>query len=117
MQHNRRRYRCMVCNRQFQNNANKNRIENILWQEYVYRRQTIAQLSAKHRKSKDWIRERIHNVPVKNRHNTPQPVVVIADVTFFGRSSGLCVIRVPHLKKNLYIQEVRSESAEIYRQG
>jgi hypothetical protein len=107
----------MVCNRQFQNSANKNRIENILWQEYVYRRQTITQLSAKHKKSKDWIRERIHNATVKNRHNTPQAVVVIADVTFFGRSSGLCVIRAPHLKKNLYIQEVRSESADIYRQG
>jgi hypothetical protein len=107
----------MVCNRQFQNSSNKNRIESIIWKEYVYQRQTIGHLSAKHKKSKDWIRERINNASVKKHPCTPQPVVVIADVTFFGRNSGLCVIRAPHLKKNLYIQEVHSESAEIYRQG
>lgn len=92
-------------------------MERVIWKEYVYQRQTINQLSEKHNRGKDWIREHIHNVSLKNRHHTPQPVVVIADVTFFGRSSGLCVIRAPHLKKNLYIQEVHSESAEIYRQG
>jgi hypothetical protein len=107
----------MACNRQFQNSSNKNRIESIIWKEYVYQRQTISHLSAKHKKSKDWIRERINNASIKKHPCTPQPVVVIADVTFFGRSSGLCVIRAPHLKKNLYIQEVQSESAGIYRQG
>ena len=52
----------------------------------------------------------------KHRHN-PQPVVVIADVTFFKRSFGILVIRAPHLKKNLYVQEVRSESIDVYLQG
>lgn len=27
------------------------------------------------------------------------------------------VIRAPHLKKNIYIQEVQSESIDVYRQG
>jgi hypothetical protein len=107
----------MVCNGQFQNSSNKSRIESIIWKEYVYQRQTIGHLSAKYKRSKDWIRERINNASVKKYPCIPQPVVVIADVTFFGRSSGLCVIRAPHLKKNLYTQEVHSESAEIYRQG
>jgi len=56
-------------------------------------------------------------VPAKEHYHNPQPVVVIADVTFFGRSSAICVIRAPQLKKNLYVQEVQSESAEIYWQG
>jgi hypothetical protein len=92
-------------------------LEHVIWNEYVYHRQTINQLSEKHNRGKDWIRERIHNASVKSRCYIPQPVVVVADVTFFSRSSGLCVIRAPNLKKNLYIQEVHSESAEIYRQG
>lgn len=92
-------------------------MESIIWQEYVYQRQTISQLSTKYKKSKDWIRERINNASIKKHSCTPQPVVVIADVTFFDRSSGLCVIRAPHLKKNLYMEEVHSESAKIYRQG
>jgi hypothetical protein len=107
----------MVCHRQFQNHSQKERIEKVVWKEYIYRRQTIHQLSERHNRGKDWIRERIRNASVKNRHLIPQPVVVIADVTFFGRSSGICVIRAPHLKKNIYMQEVHSESTEIYRQG
>lgn len=83
----------------------------------MYQRQTIHTLSERYKKSKDWIRERIRNTSVKNYHNIPQPVVVIADVTFFGRSSGLCVIRAPYLKKNIYVREVQSESVDVYRQG
>jgi len=107
----------MACHRQFQNHSQKERIEKVVWKEYVYQRQTIHQLSERHNRGKDWIRERIRNASVKKRHSTPQPVVVIADVTFFGRSSGICVIRAARLKKNLYVQEVHSESSEIYRQG
>jgi hypothetical protein len=44
-------------------------------------------------------------------------VVVIADVTFFGRSPAICVIRAPHLKKNLYVREVQTESVDVYWQG
>ena len=53
----------------------------------------------------------------RTHYHTPQPVVVIADVTFFKRSFGILVIRAPHLKKNLYVQEVQSESINTYRQG
>ena len=107
----------MACHRQFQNHSQKERIEKVVWKEYVYRRQTIQQMAEKHSRSINWIRHRIAHAPVIHYNPTPQPVVVIADVTFFGRNSGICVIRAPHLKKNLYIQEVHSESVEIYRQG
>ena len=43
--------------------------------------------------------------------------MAIADVTFFKRDFGLCVIRAPHLKINIYAQEVKSESVDVYRQG
>ena len=43
--------------------------------------------------------------------------MAIADVTFFKRDFGLCVIRAPHLKINIYAKEVKSESVEVYRQG
>jgi len=56
-------------------------------------------------------------VSARTHYHTPQPVVVIADVTFFKRSFGILVIRAPHLKKNLYVQEVQSESINTYRQG
>ncbi len=74
-------------------------------------------MSEKYRKGKDWIRDRIHNTPAREHRYTPHPVVLIADVTFFARAFGICVFRSPHLKKNLYAREVRTESAEAYLQG
>ena len=83
----------------------------------MYQRQTIRQLSDKYKKSREWIGQHIRNAPVKEHHHNPQPVIVIADVTFFKRSFGILVIRAPRLKKNLYVQEVKSESIEVYWQG
>lgn len=54
---------------------------------------------------------------VKDQCHVPQPIVAIADVTFFKRDFGVCVIRAPHLKQNLYFQEVQTESVDAYRQG
>ena len=107
----------MACTKQFQNHSRRKRIENAIWHEYVYQRQTIQQLSTKHRRGKDWIRDRIRNIPTRDHNHTPQPVVAIADVTFFGRSFGICVIRSSHLKKNLSVQGVTHETIDVQRQG
>lgn len=47
----------------------------------------------------------------------PQPVVVIADVTFWGRDYGVLVFRSSDLHQNLYWSEVPSETAQAYREG
>jgi hypothetical protein len=77
----------------------------------------MRQLAEKYKKGKKWIRAHLLNVPVKEQLHVPQPVVAIADVTFFKRDFGVCVIRAPHLKINIYAQEVQSESVDAYRQG
>jgi len=61
------------------------------------------------------VRQRIKTAKIKGMPIIPQPVVIVADTTFFKRSFGICVFRAPHLKKNLYWTEVLSETAEIYR--
>jgi len=48
---------------------------------------------------------------------TPQPTVVIADTTFWGRSYGVCVFRSPTLKKNIWWHQVESERMAHYRYG
>ncbi|MCL5036243.1 MAG: hypothetical protein M1269_03895 [Chloroflexi bacterium] len=45
----------------------------------------------------------------------PQPVVIVADTTFFRRSLLICVFRSPQLKRNLYWQEIPAETIEAYR--
>ena len=74
-------------------------------------------MSDKYKKSREWIGQRIRNAPAKRPCHNPQSVVVIADVTFFKRSFGILVIRAPHLKKNIYVREVKSESIDAYWQG
>lgn len=83
----------------------------------MYQRQTIRQLSEKYKKSREWIKQHIRNVPAREHRHNPQPVVVIGDATFFKRSLGILVIRAPHMKKNIYVQEIKSESIDAYWQG
>jgi hypothetical protein len=92
-------------------------LDQSIWDQYVYERKTICQLAAKYKRGKNWIRTHLGDVPVKEQRHFPQPIVAIADVTFFKRAFGVCVIRAPHLKKNLYAQEVQTESVDAYRQG
>jgi hypothetical protein len=74
-------------------------------------------LAVKYKQGKNWIRAHLGDVPVKKQCHVPQSIVAIADATFFKRYFGVCMIRAPHLKKNLYVQEVQSESVDAYRQG
>lgn len=107
----------MNCGRQFQNHSRKKQTEKNIWNEYIYQRQTISQLAVKYGRSKNWIRDRLRNIPAKEQCSRPQTVVVIADVTFFNRRSAICVVRSPRLKKNLYVREVQTESVDVYRQA
>jgi hypothetical protein len=83
----------------------------------VYERQTLNQLSMHYKKSKNWIRTRIAHSSIVQQIPTPQPIVAIADVTFFKRNFAILVIRAPHMKKNISVPEVHRESIDVYRQG
>jgi hypothetical protein len=53
-------------------------------------------MAEKYKRGKNWIRAHLGDVPVKEQRHVPQPIVAIADVTFFKRDFGVCVIRAPH---------------------
>ena len=87
-----------------------------LWREYVWGRQTVGDLALRHHKSRDWIRRQLDQAPITKTSIPPQPVVVVADMTFCRRTFGVCVLRSPHLKKNLYWQASERENAAIYHE-
>jgi hypothetical protein len=69
-------------------------------------------------RSKNWIRDRIAHAPVIHCNPTPQPVVIITDVTFFGRDSGLCVIRAPNWRRtSIYKKCTANQPRYIGREG
>jgi hypothetical protein len=114
---NRQRYKCGNCGRQTQNRKRKTKKLKLLWKQYIWQRQTAKQLSESHRKSEKWIRLQLDKAPLTNFHLHPQPVVGIADVTFWGREYGVLVFRSYDLKQNLYWTEVQNETVAVYQEA
>lgn len=109
------RYKCLSCNRNFQSKRRKSRLRIKLWKEYVCGKQTLKDLAIKYRRSKKWIGQQLNKAKISsNNLPSPQPIVIVADVTFFTRSYGIIVIREPNLKKNIYWRETSTENPEIY---
>lgn len=108
----------MACNFQFQSKRRKSRFQNKLWKEYICGKQTLKDLSEKYHRSNKWINQQLNSVKISsNNLPKPQPIVIVADVTFFERSYGILVIREPNLKKNIYWKEVSTETPEVYWQA
>ncbi len=57
--------------------------------------------------------DKVRSVVKLNR----QPLVIVADTTFFSHANGLTVFREPNLKKNVWWQPTIHERAEIYLKG
>lgn len=93
-------------------------MQNKLWKEYVWGKQTLSDLSCKYHRSKKWIEQQLNKATISfNKLPKPQPIVIVADVTFFTRGYGIIVAREPNLKKNLYWKEASAENPEIYWQA
>jgi len=108
----------LACKFQFQSKRRKSRLQTKLWKEYVCGKQTLKDLSGKYHRSKKWINRQLDAVKISpNKLPDPQPVIVVADITFFTRGYGILVIREPNLKKNIYWKEVSIENPEVYWQA
>ena len=84
---------------------------------YVWKRQTAADLAIVHRRSERWIRMQIERASVPESKIVPQTTPVVADMTFWGRSYGVCVFRSPTLKQNLWWKEFHTETPWLYEEG
>lgn len=102
---------------QFQSKTHPSRRRKVLWQEYVWGKQSLVQLSEKYSKGIPWIQKELDAHILKKNEKEPQPLTLIADVTFFGRGYGILVFRCQELKQNIYWKEIARENPEIYRQA
>lgn len=102
---------------QFQNKKRPNKERRNLWNQYVWGKQTLIQLSETFKKCIPNIQKELDAYILKKNETIPQSLVLIADVTFFGRSYGVLVFRSPLLKRNIYYKEITRENPEVYRQA
>lgn len=63
------------------------------------------------------MRQQLDHVPSRRTEFVGQPVVIVADVTFWGRGYGVIVFRCPELRQNLYCAELTTETAHAYQEG
>ena len=111
-------YKCLNCRKRFQNKKRNDIFQKKLLNEFIWQRQTYTDLANKYGKSKKWIQQQLDEVKTESIVKlNPQPLVVVADVTFFSRLNGLCVFREPALKNNIWWKFVDYERIRVYEQG
>lgn len=111
------RYYCFGCDTYFTSKKRPVRFQKRLFKDYVWKRQTVGQLAGKHNRSERWIRQQLDKSQPKGFYLYPQPVVGIADVTFWNREYGVLVVRAADLKQNLCWLEVKTETAAAYQEA
>lgn len=88
-----------------------------MWNEYVWGKQSLSQLKEKAKHSHVWVRKQLDQVVSKTVDMTPHKVVIAVDTTFWGRSYGVCVFRIPSEGKNIWWNEVEKEIMANYYYG
>lgn len=108
----------MDCGYKFQSKRRKSNLSKKLLDQYIWGRQTVSDLATKHRRSEKWIRNKLDESKVESIVRIKKKkLVLIVDTTFFSRTNGLCVFRETHLKKNVWWQETKYETTNIYQTG
>lgn len=97
--------------------TDKTQLRRRLWQEYVWRKQTLEQLARKYRHTKQWVQRQLDQAPIKQSLSSGQRIIAVTDTTFFGREYGILVVRCPRLKRNVHFHEVVLETPEEYRRA
>lgn len=101
----------------FQSLRRKKNKQNQLWKDYVWGKQSLTDLSEQTDHSHIWVRKQLDAAEIQPSRVIPHRVVVAVDTTFWGRSYGVCVFRVPNEKENIWWNEVEKEIMANYHYG
>ena len=108
----------MNCGHRFQNKRRKSNFFRKLLDQYIWQRQTCNDLAKKYKRSEKWIRNKLDENKIESIVRIKRKeLILIADVTFFSRTNGLCVFREPNIHQNVWWQETVYETTNIYRIG
>ena len=80
-----------------------------LWNKYVWGKQNLSDLKKQTHHSHIWVRKQLDTVNITPLNITPHPAVIATDTTFWGRSYGVCVFRIPNEKENIWWNDVEKE--------
>ena len=109
------RYLCRSCGHSFRNKRRPLALRSIIWQDFVFNRCTVKQLSYKYKRSIDWVRKELRSYEPPPPVIAPRQMVAVMDCTFFGRARGYLVVQDYHRKENVYWSEIERESRDEYQ--
>jgi hypothetical protein len=90
---------------------------NKLWHQYVWMKQSLSDIADATKRSHVWVRKQLDAIDIPVVTIKPQPTILIADTTFWGRRYGVCVFRSANLRQNIWWNEVDGERMAHYRYG
>jgi hypothetical protein len=104
-----------VCRKSTSSPRRRKSAQGKLWRHYVRGKQTKSLLSEDTGVSIRTLTKRLDAVVVPEKMHNPRSVVIVADVTFFGRENGVLLCRDPNLHENLHAHELRHENKLEYQ--
>ncbi len=112
-------YKCVECGYKFQHKRRPSRLAKQLARQYIWKRQTYADLAEQYGRSAKWVRCKLDLTQATSVVHLKKDteLVLTADTTFFSRACGLTVFRDTRLKKIVWWKKTAVEKAEIYRMG
>ena len=110
------RYRCRSCGKRF---INKKRLSSEqLYDEYLHGKQTLSQLSHRHKVSVSTIQRLLRKVRTPPLVSSQNDVVVLMDATYWNNRFGVLAFKDAHRKCVLWYKFLyRHETVEDYRIG
>ena len=112
---NNQSYLCKTCGKQFI--AREHLDIAAIWQDYVFGKQTIFQLSKRYEISRNTIRRKLDNIRVPRIISSSKNVVILMDTTYWGRNFGVVVFKDWRTKGVLWRKFVRYETLVDYKEG
>ena len=109
------RYLCKNCGKRF---VPRQQLDtSLLWQEYIFGKQTLKELSDRHLISVSNVRRQLQKQKTVRIISSKKLVVVLMDTTYWGRNFGVMVFKDAHNKKILWRKFVKYETVAYYKEG
>ncbi len=116
-------YSCNICKRRFRNERReKTDAQKELWNDHVFGKQTIRELSHDYDMDKRVVRQHLDAYKAPEKIHDPRKINLVADALYFGErteDTSWCtlVFRDPKKKENLLWDFHTTETTQAYQQG
>lgn len=108
----------MSCNANFSSKRRPNKLQEIIFKKYIYKRQTLSDLAEEYKKSSRWIQKQVFEYEPEIIIHKPREIILVCDATFYGKRKdklGTLVFKDDITKEILLSKHIESELSADYK--